>query len=220
MFRSSPSLQGFQIPGLDRRLIINLFADDTVLYLSATDHYATVEDILMRWCASSGAKFNIEKTEIIPIGSLAHRQGVCASRRLSPQDPSRVPQNVRIAADGHAVRSLGAWIGNKVAPATPWEPILDKIHTALAQWELGHPSLFGKRLIIQMVVGGMTQYLTKVQGMPRHIESAITKMIRSFIWTASTGQPPLALHQLFRDPRHGGLGVLDVAARNEAIELT
>ena len=34
---------------------------------------------------------------------------------------------------------------------------------------------------IQMVIGGMTQYLTKAQGMPPEIEKKLSKRIRTYI---------------------------------------
>ena len=52
---------------------INLYADDTTIYLSSTDKYSDLENILQKWCLASGAKFNLEKTEIIPIGTETHR---------------------------------------------------------------------------------------------------------------------------------------------------
>ncbi|KAI0038393.1 hypothetical protein FA95DRAFT_1471615, partial [Auriscalpium vulgare] len=220
MLRASPHLQGYSIPGVEQRLIINLFADDTVLYLSAEDRYDTVHKILTSWCAASGAKFNIGKTEIIPIGSVAHRQRVITSRKLHTNDDTPINQSIHIAADGTAIRSLGAWIGNEINNAQPWEPTLDKIRSRLTQWLLGHPTIFGKRHVVQMVVGGMSQYLTRVQGMPRHIETAIVKEIRAFMWPDSARNAPIALKHLYRPRNEGGIGLLNVPARNAAIELT
>jgi hypothetical protein len=39
----------------------------------------------------------------------------------------------------------------------------------------------GRKLIVQAVVGGQTQFLTKAQGMPATVEKALTKLIRDFI---------------------------------------
>ncbi|KAJ3817209.1 RNase H-domain-containing protein [Lentinula raphanica] len=44
----------------------------------------------------------------------------------------------------------------------------------------------GRRLIISMVIGGMTQYLTKVQGMPTEVEEKLEKRIRRFLWDEKT----------------------------------
>ena len=72
--RNSPDLEGFPIPGAATNDIVNLYADDTTVYLSESDRYDTLEYILTRWCRASGAKFNVEKTEVIPTGTKQHRE--------------------------------------------------------------------------------------------------------------------------------------------------
>lgn len=71
--QNSPDLTGFEVPGLETKILINLYADDTTVYMSESDKYTTLENLLTTWCKASGAKFNLEKTEIIPIGSRQHR---------------------------------------------------------------------------------------------------------------------------------------------------
>ena len=67
--RRSQNIEGIQIPSRREFLKVKLFADDTTVYLSENDRWDDLQSILSRWCAVSGAKFNIEKTEIIPLGS-------------------------------------------------------------------------------------------------------------------------------------------------------
>jgi len=43
-------------------------------------------------------------------------------------------------------------------------------------------SLEGRKLIVQMQVVGVTQYLTKVQGMPKEVKLELNKQIRRFMW--------------------------------------
>ncbi|KAI9068534.1 hypothetical protein FKP32DRAFT_1526240, partial [Trametes sanguinea] len=62
------TLRGFQLPGIADRLITTLFADDTTVYLDKDDDYDDLLRILERWCRASGAKFNVNKTEHIPLG--------------------------------------------------------------------------------------------------------------------------------------------------------
>jgi hypothetical protein len=33
-----------------------------------------------------------------------------------------------------------------------------------------------------MVIGGMMQFLAKAKGMPKNIETALTRIMRNFIW--------------------------------------
>jgi hypothetical protein len=67
------NLKGYDIPGLEERLIVNLFADDTTVFLSKTDKFSDLQNILDLWCTASTAKFNINKTAIIPIGTEEYR---------------------------------------------------------------------------------------------------------------------------------------------------
>ena len=218
MIRNSEDLRGLSIPGIERRIIVNLFADDTTVYLSSVDRFDSLESVLSGWCKASGAKFNIDKTEIIPIGTEPHRQRVCDTRKINQNDAEPLSPKINVARDGTAVRSLGAWIGNKISDLTPWESVLDKITRKLEIWARSNPTLYGKRLIIQAIVGGHTQFLTKAQGMPPHIEGALTKIIRDFVWDNDARQR-IALDYLHSPLNQGGLNLLDIRSRNEAIEL-
>ncbi len=54
--------------------------------------------------------------------------------------------------------------------------------------------------------------------MPKHIEKALTKITRDFIWEENE-TPRIVLNYLHYQPEEGGLGLLDLEARNEAIEI-
>ena len=168
-------LIGSRIVGKKERLIATLFADDTTTYLSKHDDFSKLTDILQNWCIPSGAKFNVNKTEIIPIGSPAHREAVYQTRYLNGTNGTPVPNDIKITRDGEAIRSLGAWIGNNIYQADVWSRILNKIDSSLERWEKGKPTIEGRHLIVLMVVGGMTQYLAKVQGIPPEIERRIDR---------------------------------------------
>ncbi len=116
-----------------------------------------------------------------------------------------------------AIRILGAWFGNDIPENTAWPPIIEKIDSSLARWEMSHPSVPDRRIIIQTVIGGLTQYLTAVQGMPKHVEIQIEKRERNFIWEGRTKN--LIDFETLKSPREqGGLDILDLQARNKAIE--
>lgn len=216
--RADPNIRGIQIPGLRDPLKIQLFADDTGLFVNKSDRLDYIQNLLNKWCNVSGAKFNIEKTEIIPIGTKDYRRQVIMTRKVNQDDEHPLPGRIRIAREKEAVRILGAWIGNGAKDATPWEPILDIIRSKLKKWDRAHPTLNGKRLIIQAIVGGHTQFLTKAQGMPPPIETAITKIVSNFMWGQDT-KPRIAAQTLHRPIEDGGLNLLDIKSRNEAIEI-
>jgi ribonuclease HI len=216
--RNSADITGILIPGTKKHLKVKLFADDTTVFLSETDSVSTVQTLLGEWCEVSGAKFNIEKTEVIPLGNLTQRNAFRESRKLNDENEA-LPANIRIAKDGEPVRILGAWIGNEIDQAVTWAPILENVCKRLKKWGAARHSLEGRRLIIQMQVAGVTQYLTKVQGMPKDIEAELNKQARKFMWnyekTDTVNQA-----QMYAPHKRGGKKLLDIEARNKAIHLT
>ena len=215
--RNDDNIRGIQVPGIEEKIIISLYANDTNLYLNKEDSFDYIETTLDEWCTASGAKFNKEKTEIVPIGMPNHRSRMVNARKLNTADQP-IDERIKIADEKEAIRILGAWIGNNTNAVAPWEPILDKINKALERYNKSHPTLYGKKLIAQMIIGGCTQFLTQAQGMPKHIEDTLIKITRKFIWDKNI-IPRIALSYLYYPIEEGGLNLLDIRARNEAIEI-
>ncbi|THV01201.1 hypothetical protein K435DRAFT_631315, partial [Dendrothele bispora CBS 962.96] len=159
----------------------NLFADDTTTFLDAEDNFEDLQKLLDTWCQASGARFNIAKTQIIPIGTKEYRTNTLMTRKTG-QDKEPLPTNLHLAEEGEAIRILGAWYGNEVNAEQVWTTNIEKVDTTLRRWGKAKPTIEGRRHIIQMIVGGITQYLTTVQGMPRSIEKQLTKRINNFLW--------------------------------------
>ena len=76
---------------------ITLFADDTNLFLNKDDRLDYIQGIPDNWCRASGARFNIEKTEIILIEKELHRRTVVETRKINPQDANPLPPKIQIA---------------------------------------------------------------------------------------------------------------------------
>ena len=177
-----------------------------------------IQEILDKWCLASSAKFNLEKSKIIPLVLEAHRNQVIAIRKINIRDHAPLDKQIKIARDDKAIRILGVWIRNYTNEETLWEPIIDKIQHALTTWNRFHPTLKGRKLVIQMVIGGLTQFLTKAQGMPQRIEDTLIRLTHDFIWQDNT-HPRIALRILFHMVDEGRLNLLDLSTRNKAIEI-
>lgn len=214
--RKSRKIGGFKIPGHQERIINTLFADNTTIFLNEFDEYGELEKILKTWCKASGGRFNIEKTEILPVGTEEYRAFVI-EKRTNHTANEKLPAGTKIAIDGEPCRSLGGWVGNLKDEVNIWAKTIEKTKTRLKNWNKSHPTLKGKKHIIQMFVGGMSQYLTTVQGMPKEIKSETISIIRKFIWNGKA--PKVSLEQMYMQIEKGGLGITDIMARNEAINL-
>jgi len=73
-------LKGFRIKGIQEKTLVSLFADDTLVYMNKTDKKQILENIINIFCKASTAKFNKEKTEILPIGSEKYRKLIIEKR--------------------------------------------------------------------------------------------------------------------------------------------
>ena len=153
------NLYGYPIPGSDDRLITTLFADDTTVYLDKRDNYNELLSMLNLWCRASGARFNVNKTEIIPIGTPQYRNEFLETRRATLEN-AHFDDNIRIAREQEPTRILGGWVGNGIDEEAIWSKNLDKIQATFERWDQRHPTLISRRLIVNMFAGGMTQYLT------------------------------------------------------------
>ncbi|KAJ7643167.1 hypothetical protein DFH06DRAFT_999398, partial [Mycena polygramma] len=70
-----------------------------------------------------------------------------------------------------------------------------------------------------MVVGGMTQYMATVQGMPEDVEKQLEQRVRSFLW-AEKVSVAVNKETVYAPANMGGKDLLDIVARNEAITIT
>ena len=102
MIRNDPNIKGITIPGIKEAIKIKLFADDTSIFLNKDDSLDHLQTILNRWCELSGTRFNIEKTEIIPMGSERHRKQVWETRKTNPNDENTIPERIKITCNKEA----------------------------------------------------------------------------------------------------------------------
>ncbi|KAJ3002608.1 hypothetical protein NUW54_g5756 [Trametes sanguinea] len=216
MIRKS-GIRGINIPNCAEALKATLFADDTTSFLSAEDDFADLQKVTTTWCGAAKARFNISKTEIIPIGTPEYREAMVSTYRATGAW-GNFPTGVRMAADGEPVRILGAWMGNGLNDCEIWSPKIESIRDMLERWTRSRPTLEGKRHVVQMFVGGMSQFLTTVQRMPSAVITRLKAVIRSYLWS-ERHTPPVRMEQMYLPVSQGGFGILDLEARNEAIDI-
>ncbi|KZV66449.1 hypothetical protein PENSPDRAFT_559652, partial [Peniophora sp. CONT] len=218
MLRQS-DLKGVKCPNGGARLIANLFADDTTVYLHMSDSFEELTAILNRWCKASRARFNIKKTEIIPFGPKVYRDILINTRRLSStQEP--IATHIRIAQDTESSRVVGGRIGNELSDDTVWNPTLEKLIARMSFWsESGrYPDIWVRKMFTDWYHAGMTQFLASAQGMPKTIVQRVAKLQESFFWKGAKGHT-INKQTLYRPRHEGGIGLTDLEARMDAITI-
>jgi len=106
------SLEDFKIQGLEERVLVLLFANDTLVYMNENDNKKTLEQTIRNFCEASTAKFNNEKSEILLIGTKEYRNNVIKTKTVNKTNNDKLDQAIRIIEDNDSLRILGAHIGN------------------------------------------------------------------------------------------------------------
>ena len=208
-------LQGIKIPGSKDRLIVTLFADDTLVYIQENDNLKILETIIDKFCKASTAKFNMEKTEYLPIGNKTYRKNVIETRQIGTNE--KLQENLKIIPDGTAMRTLGAWVGNETKTYPQWQKILEKQKEIMDKWSEANLSFRGKELILKALVQSRALFLATVNGMPKDIQETMTKEMKNFLWNNRKGL--MCWDEIIAERELGGLGIPDIIARTEAIQV-
>src|SRR5258708_8333534 len=220
LIRSSDKLKGLSIktPSTTHTVTLSLFADNAAIFLTEEDSPLSLFNLLDDWCLTLGASFNKNKTVVIPVGTPDYRKEVSKSRKLSPSSNFTFDRSIHILKDRESTRYLGAQLGNQISGNKPWPKVIDDIELSLNKWDKSYLSIKGRRHIIQMIIRGKTQFLTAAQGMPCKYEDLLNKRIQTYLWN-SDSPPPVTTSLLSESHQKGGIKVLDIKARNEAISI-
>ena len=212
--RKRAQLKGIKLPTETEKLIVALFADDTLVYLNEKDKFKDLEEIIDLFCLASTARFNQEKTEYLPVGTKEFRMKVEETREICGK---RLNDQDNLIRDGQALRTLGAWVGNNIETKTLWKNITDQQEKILSLWKNAHLSMRGKELILKALIQSRAIFLATVNGMPKDIEEKMNKMYREFVWEGKRGS--LAWEKIIAPRQYGGLDMPDIRTRIEAIQV-
>ena len=158
--RSSP-LKGFNISNDLEKVLVKAYADNTTVYIGPDDNPSDLMECLDLFCRASTAKFNDQKTEIIPLGSKEARITTIRTRKFNRWN---IEDNVRIAQEGEATHILGSWQGHGINIQAKWNEMLEKQQKTMKLWNQSYPSATGRVLIAKALVVSLAYYLMTVNG--------------------------------------------------------
>ena len=204
--RSHPDIKGIKIGDIE--YLISQFADDTDLYLSYDlTTFNAVLQCLHDIEANTGLKVSHDKTTVYRIGSIANSNAkFYTSRKLNWS-------NTYINTLGIDISNDKAAIVNK-----NFEKVFIKLRTTANLWYYRKMTLMGKILIVNALMTSLFVYRMQVlermdQNMIRKINSAIS----DFIWAGKKPKIPLSVLQ--QSKNNGGLGLVNVEKKHEALTI-
>ncbi|KAI0742777.1 hypothetical protein C8Q80DRAFT_1101611, partial [Daedaleopsis nitida] len=140
---------------------------------------------------------------MVPVGTPEYRELAVTEYKLHGRWMT-YPRNAHMAEDGEPVRMLGAFLGNGIDQCEVWSPTIAKITATIERWKRGTATIEGRRHVVQMVLGGMSQFLTDVQRMPRAVQARLDKVMRAYLWNDRI-IPPVSKAFIHASVERGGL---------------
>ena len=176
--REDQNIRGIIVKNSEHK--INQFADDTSI-LSDFDQN-NLDNIIekLNWFQQqSGLKISYDKTFLYRIGS------------LRDTDAELYTQN-NIAWEGDGLKILGIYVTHKEDILNKnYDPVLQKVQTALSNWKNRDMSLFGKITIVNTLVASLFIHtMTALPNMTDEIISRVDRYISDFIWNRAKPKFP------------------------------
>ena len=204
-------VKGLSVPGL-RPVKVMLYADDINLFLGQEDSVQEVSECLASVSKIIGSKFNMDKTDIKPVGP--HDFQLNCYTRQDMGGPS-IP-GVHILPPADPLRILGVWVGSRDFATDRWEQIDKHVKKIISQWRAIGASARNRSILAKALMLSRCHFLMDGNGIPPSMLSRIGNRIMNFVrgkfsaMAYKTLEAPLA---------EGGLNTPSLTTRKMAADL-
>ena len=203
--KQNPDIEGIKSKQGDD-YTISQFADDTSMaILNNRRTITSTFDTLQRYGEESGLKLNINKTEILTLGT------------TSKDDiPSRYRNLVK-----KEVKILGVMLGgdHETTQTSNYEPILNKMKATIDKWKGRPMSLAGKITIIKTLITSKLVYAMSNLPSPKPaFWKEVNNILYKFIYDGK--QDKIKRTYLLAPYEEGGYKMIDIETQNNAAKMT
>ena len=184
-----------------------LFADDTLVFCKdSQDQMAVLSWLLMWFEAISGLNINLEKSEILPVGSVENAEVLASELGCKV---GSLPSTY-----------LGLPLGAPHKSVVVWDGVEERMRKRLALWKRQFISKGGRLTLIRSTLASMPIYLMSLMRIPRVVRLRLEKIQRDFLWGggALEKRPHLVNWDVVRSHKmKGGLGIRNFSILNRAL---
>lgn len=201
LINSNKEVRGVGIPG-GGVSVVHQYADDTTCTVKDIESIGSIMGIIDIYGKASGAKVNIEKTEIMFVGDI--NVNGCEIPFKSAKD---------------FIKVLGVNIGvkEKEAKDITWTGILNKVKLTLNFWKNRKLKLQGKVIVANALVLSKFVYVLGVLDMPEWVLNELNNVVSNFIWDGKGVR--ISQKTLIADYVDGGLKLVDLGVKRKAIRI-
>ena len=177
------------------------FADDTSVIVRNDSSIIELNKIIVKFELATGAELNREKTFVMGLGSWK-------SRDIWPLDWLKVKKECKI---------LGIYFTNDYEESVNknWVTCIEKVESRIKMLSSRLLSLFQKAIIINVLILSKVWYICHVFPLGRNHAKQIEKHIFHYLWNGC--YQPIKRDSLYLDKYSGGIGILNVYHKAEAI---
>ena len=184
-----------------------LYADDTLLFCRADlEQLAHLIWLLMWFESISGLRINLNKSEIISVGSIAEVDSLALELGCKV---GTLPSSY-----------LGLPLGAPHNSVTVWDGFEERFRKRLALWKRQYISKGGRITLIRSTLSSLPIYFMSLFRMPRRVRLRLEQIQRGFLWGGGNleKKPHLVKWStVCLDRKMGGLGIKSLAILNKAL---
>ena len=156
---------------------VMLYADDVNLFLQESESVKAVADCLSDSSLTIGSLFNLDKTDIKPVGT----EEFMAACHVSGSMGGQLLPGAYILPPGSPLRVLGVWIGSPDLARDWWVQISSHISHLIGQWNAIGASLPNRVLLAKALLQSRCYYLMDGNGIPLPLLKKISSSILCFV---------------------------------------
>jgi len=169
-------VKGLSVPGL-KPVKVMLYADDINLFLGQEDSVQAVSDCLASVSKTIGSKFNMDKTDVKPVGPHDFQLACYTNQDMNgPPIPG-----AHILPPADPLRVLGVWIGSRDFAADRWTQIDKHIKKIISQWRAIGASARNRSILAKALMLSRCHFLMDGNGIPPGMLNRIGNKIMNFV---------------------------------------
>lgn len=195
---------GIKIPLTESESIMYQHADDSTITISNILAIQKVLDTFNLYGKASGAKLNLDKSEILPLGR--GREKINSNTA-----------NFRVV--NGILEVLGVFLGPRFEECEKlnWNKKITQTKSLLGWWKQRQLTLNGKAIVLNSLIMSKYWYTLYTQPLPVMISNQLKNIIQSFIW--DNKPPKISYHTLCLGRCDGGLSIPDIEVKRDQFRI-
>ena len=191
---------------------VMLYADDVNLFLSSSDDIPLVSSCLSDTSFAIGSKFNMDKTDVKPLGPMAFTQACFNDQSMN----GTLLPGAYVLPPADPLRVLGVWVAATDLAAPRWAQIHKHNTRLIKQWRAIGASVQNRALLAKALLQSRCYHLLDGNGIHPSTLRKMSQQIQNFVRGPFSVMPFSVLEAPLEE---GGLGCPSLAHRKEAYDL-